>query len=324
MKLKVTVLSVLVILASLPAQAKTLNMGTGSTKGNYYSMGMDIKSYCSGSIGVDLNIAETTGSVTNLMGLMDKDYSLGIVQEDVLNYNAKRNPKKVNQNRMKVLTGLHEEAVHLLIPKGYNPKSSHDTSMWSKWGSMLGGDEQPHQFELSMLKGQEVGSWGGSIVSAEALGYFFGLNIHVTEVKNKGDVNDTSKPLILVGGAPYQVVQDYLASGKWTLAALNYDAISQQASFYSKQNVNYQISGKVRSVPTVAVRALLIGKSFRKDSRNKPMTELATCIYNNVADLADDPDTNPNWGSVYDYIEGNGQTNWSYFPLDEAKLDSND
>ncbi|KIF53433.1 MULTISPECIES: TAXI family TRAP transporter solute-binding subunit [Vibrio harveyi group] len=319
MKLKATVLSMMVAIAAVPVSAKTLNMGTGGTDGNYYAMGQDIQSYCADTISTDLNVAETTGSVSNLLGMMNKEYSLGIVQEDVLNYNAKRNPKKVNQNRIKILTGLHEEAVHLLIPKGYQPKTNESKSLWSKFG--LGNDDQPKKFELSMLKGQEIGSWGGSMVSAEALGYFFGLNIHVTEVKNKGDVNDVSKPLVLVGGAPYKVVQDYLASGKWTLAALNYDAISQQASFYSKQNVNYQIGGKVRSVPTVGVRALLLGKSFRKKSRNEPMTELATCIYQNVADLADDPDTNPNWGSVYDYIDGDGQSNWAYFPLDESKLE---
>lgn len=319
MNLKATVLSMMVAITAVPVSAKTLNMGTGGTDGNYYAMGQDIQSYCADTISTDLNVAETTGSVSNLLGMMNKEYSLGIVQEDVLNYNAKRNPKKVNQNRIKILTGLHEEAVHLLIPKGYQPKTNESKSLWSKFG--LGNDDQPKKFELSMLKGQEIGSWGGSMVSAEALGYFFGLNIHVTEVKNKGDVNDVSKPLVLVGGAPYKVVQDYLASGKWTLAALNYDAISQQASFYSKQNVNYQIGGKVRSVPTVGVRALLLGKSFRKKSRNEPMTELATCIYQNVADLADDPDTNPNWGSVYDYIDGDGQSNWAYFPLDESKLE---
>ncbi|AIW22496.1 hypothetical protein F0267_28300 [Vibrio coralliilyticus] len=319
MNLKATVLSMMVAIAAVPVSAKTLNMGTGGTDGNYYAMGQDIQSYCADTISTDLNVAETTGSVSNLLGMMNKEYSLGIVQEDVLNYNAKRNPKKVNQNRIKILTGLHEEAVHLLIPKGYQPKTNESKSLWSKF--VLGNDDQPKKFELSMLKGQEISSWGGSMVSAEALGYFFGLNIHVTEAKNKGDVNDVSKPLVLVGGAPYKVVQDYLASGKWTLAALNYDAISQQASFYSKQNVNYQIGGKVRSVPTVGVRALLLGKSFRKKSRNEPMTELATCIYQNVADLADDPDTNPNWGSVYDYIDGDGQSNWAYFPLDESKLE---
>ncbi|MEF1335840.1 TAXI family TRAP transporter solute-binding subunit [Vibrio rotiferianus] len=308
----------MVAITAVPVSAKTLNMGTDGTDGNYYAMGQDIQSYCADIISTDLNVAETTGSVSNLLGMMNKEYSLCIVQEDVLNYNAKRNPKKVNQNRIKILTGLHEEAVHLLIPKGYQPKTNESKSLWSKFG--LGNDDQLKKFELSMLKGQEIGSWGWKL-SAEALGYFFGLNIHVTEVKNKGDVNDVSKPLVLVGGAPYKVVQDYLASGKWTLAALNYDAISQQASFYSKQNVNYQIGGKVRSEPTVGVRALLLGKSFRKKSRNEPMTELATCIYQNVADLADDPDTNPNWGTVYDYIDGDGQFNWAYFPLDESKLE---
>ncbi|SEG14103.1 TAXI family TRAP transporter solute-binding subunit [Marinobacterium lutimaris] len=298
-----------------PVSAHALNMGTGGTSGNYYAMGQDIKNYCAGEIGADLNVMETGGSVTNLLGMTNKDYSIAMVQEDVLHYNAKRSPQRVNRNRLKVITGLHEESVHLLVPKGYEPESG-DKNMWSM---LFGSDsEQPSKFQLSMLKNQSVGSWGGSIVSAEALGYFFGLNLNVVETSK--NVNDTSKPIVLVGGAPYGPVTEYLDSGKWTLASLDYNAISQTAAFYSNQTVNYQIDGKVRSIPTVGIRALLLGKSFRKESRNEPMINLATCIYANVADLADDPDTNPNWASVYDYIEAEGQSDWSYFPLNEGAL----
>ena len=310
MKLFAVMLSALVVTA--PIHAKTLNMGTGGSTGNYFKMGNDIKSYCSDDVSVDLNVEESGGSVENLLGLMNKKYALAIVQEDVLHYNAKRSPKKVNRNRLKVLTGLHEESVHLLIPKGYSPKGSGNIL-----SSLFGGDDKK-KFTLSMLKNQEVGSWGGSIVSAEALSYFFKLNLHVKETQE--NVNNTSMPIVLVGGAPYQPVKNYLDSGKWVLASLDYDEIKKDAPFYSKQTVNYEISGKVSPVQTVGVRALLIGKSFRKESRNKPMSQLAACIYSNVADLADDPDTSPNWASVYDYIEDDGQSDWAYFPLDEQVM----
>ncbi|MEZ9523455.1 TAXI family TRAP transporter solute-binding subunit [Enterovibrio norvegicus] len=319
MKYKFT--SVAVLAASLvttSVAAKELVMGTGGPTGNYFGMGNDISEYCADDVtNYDLSIANSGGSVDNLLGITNKKYALGMVQEDVLNFHAKRSPKQVNKNRIKVLVGLHEEAVHLLIPKNYKPKGKDSGGMWNKWFG--NSDKKASKFELSMLKGQTVGSWGGSMVSAQALSYFFNLNLSVAETSN--NVNDVSMPLILVGGAPYSVVDEYLKSGKWTLAALDYDDISQTAGFYSKQNVNYQIGGKVQSVQTVGVRALLVGKSFRKKTRNASMTELATCIYANVADLADDPNTNPNWASVYDYIEDEGQSDWSYFPLDEEKLE---
>ena len=315
MKIKFLAIATLSMMAVIPASAKTLSMGTGGVTGNYYGMGTDIQSYCADDLSVELEVLESGGSVENLLGMQNKKYALGVVQEDVLNFNAKRSPKKVNKNRIKVLTGLHEEAIHLLIPKGYKPESTEKKGLWGKYFGKDNNQSKP--FELSMLEGQKVGSWGGSIVSAEALSYFFKLNLKVTETKFN---LDAKMPIVLVGGAPYKLVSDYLASGKWTLAALNYDAISQTAGFYSRQTVNYQIGGKVKAIPTVGVRALLVGKSFRKQARNVPMTELATCIYANVADLADDPDTNPNWASVYDYIDDEGQSDWSYFPLDEDKL----
>ncbi|CZF83366.1 MULTISPECIES: TAXI family TRAP transporter solute-binding subunit [Grimontia] len=303
---------------SSPLVAKELVMGTGGPTGNYFGMGNDIAEYCADEVtDFDLTITNSGGSVDNLLGITNKKYALGMVQEDVLNFHAKRSPKQVNKNRIKVLSGLHEEAVHLLIPKNYKPKGNDSGGMWTKW---FGGSEKKAQkFELPMLKGQTVGSWGGSMVSAQALSYFFNLNLSVVEAAN--NPNDTSMPLVLVGGAPYAVVDEYLKTGKWTLAELDYDQISQTAGFYSKQNVNYQIAGKVQSIETVGVRALLVGKSFRKKKRNASMIELATCIYANVADLADDPNTNPNWASVYDYLEDEGQSDWSYFPLDEDKLE---
>ncbi|WP_339387890.1 TAXI family TRAP transporter solute-binding subunit [Vibrio caribbeanicus] len=312
--MKIKLLLLTLFTSSISAQ--TLNMGTGGESGNYYQMGQDIASYCNTELSPStVNIMQSGGSISNLVGMQNKQYSLGMVQEDVLFYNAKRDPKKVNRNRLKVLTGLHEESIHLLIPKGYQPKDSKNKSMWSKF---FGKKDPSLKFELSMLKGQTVGSWGGSLVSAEALGFFFNLNLKVKEVTD--NPNDLSQPIVLVGGAPYKPVQDYLATGKWTLAPLDFRAINQQASFYLPQSINYQIGGKVVSTSTVGVRALLIGKSYRKKSRNEAMSNLATCIYQNAVDLADDPDTNPNWASVYDYIEDDDQSDWSYFPLNESKL----
>jgi len=293
-----------------------LDMGTGGPTGNYLAMGKDINNYCSNELSMNINVLESNGSVDNLLGMLNKKYDIGIVQNDVLYYNAERSPDKINKNRVKIISGLHKEAIHLLIPKGYNPEPE-KKGLWSD--IFVHKDKEPaKKFQLSMLKDHEVGATGGAIVSAEALSYFFDLNL---KIKNTSmSVNDTSIPMVIVGGAPYEPVKSYLDTGKWMLATLDYDAIAAKAPFYSNQTVNYRIDGKMQPISTLGVRALLIGKSFRNENRNAPMTELATCIYRNIVDLADDSETNLNWNNVYEHIEDGGQSDWAYFPLDSTQL----
>jgi len=293
-----------------------LDMGTGGPTGNYIAMGKDINNYCSDDLSININVLESNGSVDNLLGMLNKKFDIGMVQNDVLHYNAERSPNKINRNRVKIIAGLHEEAVHLLIPKDYNPEPEKE-GLWSDI-FVHKDQEPPKKFQLSMLKDHEVGATGGSIVSAEALSYFFDLNLKIYNTPMA--VNDTKLPMVIVGGAPYGPVKSYLDTGKWMLATLDYDLIAAKAPFYSNQTVNYRIDGKMQPVSTLGVRALLIGKSFRNENRNAPMTELATCIYRNIVDLADDSETNPNWNNVYEYIEDGGQSDWAYFPLDSTQL----
>lgn len=300
--------------ALTPVTAKELRIGTGGATGNYFSMTKDIASYCADEVqDTELSILNTEGSAENLMGLGDKRYSVGWVQEDVLQFfNRFKDPKRVNDNRLKVIAAGQEEVFHLLIPKGFSPKSDEKKG----WMSSLFDSKSnvTPKVELEMLKGQRVGSWGGSMVSTQALSSFFDLKLQVVEVP-KAKRADVVMPLLLVGGAPYKPVEDYLATGKYHLVSLNYERISNRARFYTKQNASYRVDGKVHSIPTIGVRALLIGKSFRKASRNLPMSQLATCIEVNLADLADDPDTNPLWSNVFDLEDAGEQVNWKYFPL---------
>lgn len=314
---KISISIMMMVVFSSTAQARNIKFGTGGSTGNYYSIGNDIINFCGDELPNDtITNIESGGSVENLLGLQNKKYSLAEVQEDVLNYYAKLNPKQVNKNRMKVVTSLHNEAVHLLIPKGYKPEDAD-----SGWFSGFGGDDAPTAISLSSLKNQTIGSWGGSIISTEALSYFFNLNLHIVNVpKNERNVNNTSIPLILVGGHPYSVVEAYLSTGKWSLIPLNYAAISQVAPFYTDETVAYTMNGKAVNTKTVGVQALLIAKSYRKKSSNTAMSKLATCIMGSVADLADDPDTNPLWGNIYDVVDDGTLVDWDYFPIDEEML----
>lgn len=293
--------------------SQTIRIGTGGERGNYYSMMSDVKSYCADSLTEDahLEVQKSDGSVDNILGITDKRFTAGVVQEDVLQYFKKTQPLAVNTNRIKVISGLHMESVHLLVPKGY--EGDQDSGIRGVFHSLFGNDNQT-PLSIDMLKGQTVGSWGGSIVSAKALNYFLNLYMNIVELP-EDQRKDPNMPLLLVGGHPYKPVQDLLATGNYALIPIDYSELRDRAPFYLKSSISYKNNGKIKTVPTFAVRALLVGKSFRRESRNENMINLAQCVQNSLIDLADDTNTNPVWGSVYELEEDGEQTNWTYFPL---------
>lgn len=291
-----------------------LRVGTGGPTGNYFSMANDIVRYCGSTIDAGLEVVNSAGSVDNISGMSNKKYAIGIVQQDVLQYMAKRDSSRYNDNRMKVITGLHSESVHLLIPVGYTPSTG---GFWSNIANKLdsvlasGGTAA---VDINLLKNQEVGSWGGSVISAKALSLFLGLNMNIVDVPEDQRAS-WSKPILLVGGQPYKPVEDYLASGRFYLVGIDASSVRAQAPFYMASTISYPVRGKVTDVPTIAVRAVMLGVAFRSSERNKPMSDLAQCVTDSLSDLADDPNTNPNWASVYEFEQGGNQISWQYFPI---------
>lgn len=309
----IATLIIMIAPAIVTAESAPLKIGTGGPTGNYFAMGKDIVSYCQEAVlDADLEALNSDGSTDNLLGMTQKKYSAGIVQEDVLQYHAKKDPRSVNRNRMKIIAGLHLETAHLLIPKNYKPKKGKKGMLSDLWSKFKPEEKKP--ISLDLLKNQTVASWGGSIVSAKALSYFMELNLNVVDVP-KDKRNNINLPIFLVGGQPYKPVEKFLATNKYVLVAIDYSKIQVKAPFYQKMSANYKVGAKIASVPSFAVRALLLGKSFRKESRNTNMQLLGQCIVENLADLADDPNTNPNWGTVYELEEDGAQTNWNYFKL---------
>jgi hypothetical protein len=304
------------VIFATPSFSETINAGTGGQTGNYFGMMNDINSYCKSEIGKNtLEVISTGGSLDNLTGIMNKKYTIAIVQEDVLNFMEKQIPRKVNGNVIKVISGLHLETAHLLIPFDYKPETG-GGFFSGITGFFSGNDDKP--LSLEILKGQKVASSGGSIVSLKALSYFLDLKLQIVEMNMPELLKSKNMPIFLVGGQPYKPVEDILSANLYSLISIDFDKLKAQAPFYLSMQANYKIKGKRRTINTFAVRALLVGKSFRKSSRNVVMSKLATCISEKLTDLADDSDTNPNWGTVYELEEKEGsQSGWPYFPLIE-------
>lgn len=317
--LKLGLVAALTVAVTGASAAKQTNFGTGGETGNYFDMANDIATYCPN---VKMNIINTTGSVENLNGMTNKKFAMGWVQSDVLKFEKNRQPTKVNKKKIKVIMLGHLETVHVMIPKNYKPQTTgaKKTSMWSSWFGKNDKPNKPLKLDLNALKNQEVITWGGSVVSARAISWAMGLNWRVTDTEKKIIPN---RPILLVGGQPYKVVEDILASGKYVLAELNYEAIKQKAPFYKAIDANYKVGSSIVSTPTVAVQALLVGKSLRSKKANKRMSDLAACIHENVGEMADDDETNNNWESVadmhYELLEMDEEDaqskrfQWSYF-----------
>lgn len=314
-KLMVLASAAILTMTSLTAFAgkdpRPIRMGTGGPTGNYFGMANDVNDYCGDATGIGLDIQNSKGSIDNLLGMGSKKYSAGWVQEDVLQYYAKQTPNKVNRNRLKVIMMGHLETAHLLIPKGYAPKS--EGSWYTNLGTIFA--TKPEGISLDLLKNQTVGSWGGSLISAKAVSMFMELNLNVVEVPDAMREVAGEYPIFLVGGQPYSPVAKLLATGKYDLVPINADTLSNRAAFYAKTIANYEVGGKIISTPTFAVRALILGKSYRKDKKNEPMKKLAKCITDSIEDLADDPDTNSNWSSVAESVGDGAQSTWTYFPI---------
>ena len=314
MKRTFLILILLVLFVTGTAIAKTINAGSGGPTGSYFGMMNDINSYCQEEIGEStLNIMNTGGSLDNLTGMTSKKYTLAPVQEDVLQFLAKQMPRKVNGNRQKIIAGMHLETAHLMIPFGYKPESS--SGFFASAFKKISGGGDPKPLSLSLLKNQKIASSGGSIVSLKALSYFMGLQLKIVELKTDSLLG-SGLPVFLVGGQPYAPVERILGTNKYSLVSIDFSALKSKAPFYLEMQANYKVSGKIKTINTFAVRALLIGKSFRKESKNVTMSKLATCIGDNLADMADDSNTDPNWETVYELEEKEGsQSGWPYFPL---------
>jgi hypothetical protein len=299
----------------------TIKIGTGGINGNYYPMGGDVatifdraNSEIEKQCKYDLNIevVEGKGSIHNLKQINKKKINAGIVQMDVLMFQKRLFPGKINDKKLKIIAGLHKESLHLMMPINFKPTEP-KSSGWSGMFSSFSPDK-PVKLELSTLTNQTIESKGGSVVSAKAISSFNNLNAKVIDTKGKWSGNN---PILLVGGQPYTEVQQLLDTGKFVLISLNYSSIKAAAPFYLEDTLSYEIGGTTVEVPSVGVQALLVGKQLRSKKKNIRMSQLSTCLSDEeiLGEMSDRDDTNNNWDSVYDLSQHDINIDWDTFPL---------
>lgn len=295
--------------------SQDIKIGTGGPKGSYFSMTNDMVDYCGDSTGGLITVLNSNGSEENIKGITEKKFAAGLVQEDVLRYYAKKDEGKYNQNNMKVIAGLHMETIHLLLPVGYEPIPA-DNGWWAKTKAKMSKTE-PTVIDINLLSGQRVAAWGGSVLSAEALSMFIGLNMTVVGTTSAKAVS-TGLPLIVVAGQPSKTVEDILATGKYELVGINPAAVGS-AQFYKGISASYKYHNATQEVQTIGVRALLLGKVKNKQKYNVRMEKFASCVDHFYEEIADDDETHVNWQGAYKLYTQGGRINWGYFEISELK-----
>jgi len=300
MKKILTGIMTLALTTSLFAK-KGIDIGSGGEGGNYYTVASDMVEYCGKDIqdkyGYEVKNIASHGSVDNLNGILNKKYSIGFVQEDVLNYFKKKDQLNTIELNTKRLMYLYPEYLTILIPKGWHPKSN------GGFFSRLKFWDKPQNKPISImsLKGQTVYAQGGALVSAQALSYFMGLKLNIQDA-SKGHV---SGPFIFVTGSGDQRIQKMLASGKWFLLSFNGNELANRAAFYKPSQVTYIVNGKTITAKTVSIMSLVLERNYRSKKRKEALKALKMCVKSNIDDLVDDGESNK-WSLIQKINGWNG------------------
>lgn len=312
----IVVSTVLLLMASLCASAKPYLMSTGGQTGTYYRIGNDIIAECSETVSRPIeNVVQKLGSTGAINDLSNKAAHMGIMQFDALWFANKQNPSKVNKKKWSILANLHNEPVHLVIPKKWKPVN--EQVFWKKaWSKVMGS--KPIVLDINVLKNQVVSSWGGSIDTASAINDAMGLNMRIKAI-DPGSAASVTTPMFVVAGAPSKVVQNILDTGNYVLADIDMSKLRGKADFYTPAQVGYKVNGKIVNTNTMAVKAVLVAKNSRKRAKMEELEALATCIAEATPMMAEEDDYSVAWESAYDGLETD--VDWSYFRVNSSSED---
>jgi hypothetical protein len=266
--------------------SRDIKIGSGNKGGNYYTVAQDIVDFCGDEIqkkyGYPLINVETGGSIDNLQGILHKKYSIGFIQQDVMEYFKKRDQLNTIENTTVKVMNLYPEYLTILIPKGWEPKNNE--GFFSKFSSLFSGNKNKTTTIMS-LKNQVVYAKGGALVSAQALSYFMGLNLHVVNAAKAKHING---PFIFVTGSGDPRIQKMLATGKWFLLSFNGNELANRVSFYKPATVTYIVNGKTISANTVAIMSVAYARKYRSKKRKAAIKAIKQCVKANIDDLIDD------------------------------------
>ncbi len=293
--MKRLILSVTILAFTCAVQA-AITCSTGGLKGVYHSEFKSISDACSEK--VELHEKNTKGSGDNLDDLEQGRSPCGWVQSDVLakDVNINNNPLAGEEN-LKVLMVLHNEALHLIVKPGIIVGKN-----------VVGMGGRPAK-SLADLKGLTVGSFGGSVTTAEIINKPE-WQFHIKEYDdNAGAIAGLTKGDVQAVLAVVGQQAPWIAELKGLqFLAINGDEGAKVGKFYVPETLNYRNMGGT-GVPTVAVQTLLMVGNVRTPTRLKELSVLKNCIVENLPEFQAGGDHHIKWRDV----KLNAQTTRSFY-----------
>ncbi|SEH04450.1 TAXI family TRAP transporter solute-binding subunit [Candidatus Venteria ishoeyi] len=277
-----------------------MGLSTGSKTGSYIKIGRDIKNFLAISLGIDLAVIESQGSMENVRRLVDvsQNTMLAIVQSDVLN-SLKRHKKaalRETAEQLRLIYPLYNEVVHVLVRRDIQHFSELDGKNvnFGKEGSgtaMTAGN----LFELVGIQSGEETHLGDKKAFLKLL---------------EGEID----AMFYVGGTPnhffLEKFQTVLSDPQWkskmdAIHFLPLDDLGKPSGEYvsdSLKTADYPWLKK--DVPTLAVKALLVTLDFstKQDEyhrlRCRQMGQLARALKRNLDKLKKNGEASDKWQQV--------------------------
>ena len=273
---------------------EAMGVVTGSVTGTYIKFGQDMADMAKKE-GLDLLIKESQGSLANIERMSSRENAgVGIVQSDVLGFLSRSSDPQMKRiaNRLRLIFPFYNEEVHLYANK--NIKSIEDLNNkrvvvgTAGSGNWLTTTNLLKLMNISPAQRIQVGPVEGAkaVLLGEADAMFYVAGKPVKLFKNLETVFQKEEFIELAGTVHMVALDDPKMLEEYVSADLGTDDYSWLDS----------------TVPTIAVKAMLVGFDFSKNinsyyrKRCGQLQQLGNAIRNNLDELK--ASGHPKWNQV--------------------------
>jgi TRAP-type uncharacterized transport system substrate-binding protein len=276
------------------ARAQTLVVATGAEKGSTYTqMFTELAAACTrDKIGATLQAKFTNGSVQNLQLLTGNQVHGAFVQSDFLFLMSKTDKAKVEN--VKTLVALHPEEVHFIARSDTKKEGGYGIGKFT-----IGGKDVSFN-SLADLRGRQVGAVGGSLVSAQAISQFSGLDFVPVGFPS----NDALKEALLAGkidaavvvaGAPSALVESL--DGRYRLLPVDDRTAAVLKDIYTPAVLSYTNLNQ-SGVSSLSTQALFVTRTFDSANMRLVLAKLRNCFNTELPNIKDSLGTHAKWQNV--------------------------
>lgn len=283
-------------------QDVSLRVATGGTAGTYHQMFTELNSKCNDTL--VLNETTTNGSLDNLALMIGNKVNASIIQEDIL-FLKKRTENALLNYR--TLFTLAPEEVHIIA-----------LSAGKKQGGVLGfGGTVMTMNTINDLAGKKVGSYGGSMVTAQVIKLQTNIPFHVFDVGNQSRALDALNKgeidaILAVGGSQLPWVEKL--DSNYKLLEIPESVAGQMKDVYQKASLSYP-SLNASGVPTVSTQAVFITRQYKTTEYVGALTSLRSCFFKSLPYLAETTGMHPKWAQVKDQTTEGYKGNFTWYDL---------